>query len=365
VASVILIPTQVNLGIKGFFRFQTRDKFSGKITSDTGWFPNTILDAGRDAMGSRNDWMTYCQVGTDGTFPPTLAGRQAETSLGNHYAGTNTLVSGSVSNGQSGVAPYYGWKRKTWRFDAGTVATNLSEAAVGWGASGSTIITRAPILDPVLLTPTTVTPLANELLDVSYELRYYSPIEDVIGPQVTLDGVVYNTITRASAVTGDQWSNFIGSQIGHQVSDEADWSAFDGDIGTILTGPSGTSDGCGNTSQSSNVYANNSYERIMTCYAGAAGWNPPSLLGIRSIRIRTTAGEYQTSFHAVGTLARIPKDVNYQMTMLWTISWEEYIAPWVAGTYALGDRVTHIGLKWESDINNNTSEPGVADWTQI
>lgn len=362
---MIIVPTQINMGIKGYFRMRTINKFSGKVTSDTGWFPNTILDAGRNIMSERSDWMNYCQVGTDGNFPLLLSQRQAETSLSAHHAGTNALTPAGATWGQSGSAPYYGWKRKTWRFPEGTVAAILAEVAVGWDAGpGSTIITRAPVLDPVLETPTTVTPLIDELLEVMYELRYYAPTEDVIGPQVTLDGVVYDTITRAASVTGDQWSQFIGSAIG--VDPGTDWAAFSDNIGTVLTAPGGTSAACDTSSQTNAVYSNNSYEIVMNTPVGIQGWNVSG--GIRSVRIRTTAGDFQTQFNEVATVdpaGKIPKSSDYTMFMSWTLSWAEYIAPWVAGTYALGDRATHVGFTWQSTTINNTSEPGVADWVQI
>ena len=361
----LLVACETTMGMQGFLRLQCRNKFSGKITQDTGWFPNTILDAGRNVMATQVGWMDYCQIGTDGVFPLTLAQRQAETALGNHFAGTSTIVSGSTSNGQAGAAPYYGWKRKTWRFAAGTFngGINLSEAGIGWGTTGSTLISRAPILDPILQLPTTVTPLADELLDVTYELRYYPPLVDVDSPQVTLDGVAYNTLTRAASVTGDRWSASIGSVIGQYSAYITDWTAYDGNIGTILTGPNGVSAACDNANQYNSAYANNSYQMQVNCITGSTGWNLGS--GIRSIRLRTTAGDYQTQFNAAIGGATIPKTSAYTMTMAWTISWAEYIAPWLLtnAPYKLGDRASHNGLNWQSDIDNNSSEPGVANWT--
>ena len=55
---------------------------------------------------------------------------------------------------------------------------------------------------------------------------------------------------------------------------------------------------------------------------------------------------------------------------LWTaVSIDEYPA-WVQPTgahdaYSKGDKVTHSGKRWTSDVDNNTWEPGVYGWTEV
>ena len=55
---------------------------------------------------------------------------------------------------------------------------------------------------------------------------------------------------------------------------------------------------------------------------------------------------------------------------LWTaVSIDEYPA-WVQPTgahdaYGKGDKVTHSGKHWTSDVDNNTWEPGVYGWTEV
>ena len=55
---------------------------------------------------------------------------------------------------------------------------------------------------------------------------------------------------------------------------------------------------------------------------------------------------------------------------LWTaVSLDEYPA-WVQPTgahdaYSKGDKVTHSGKRWASDVDNNTWEPGVYGWTEV
>ena len=55
---------------------------------------------------------------------------------------------------------------------------------------------------------------------------------------------------------------------------------------------------------------------------------------------------------------------------LWTaVSLDEYPA-WVQPTgahdaYQTGDKVSHSGKRWTSDVDNNTWEPGVYGWTEV
>jgi hypothetical protein len=309
----LVVSTRTNLGIKGFFRLQTIDRFSGKCRIDTGWFPNTILTSGRNVMADGSTWMNFCQVGTDNT-----AATPAQTSLLGYHAGTSTIQ--STTTGQASSAPYYGWKRKVFRFGVGTVAANLQEVGVGWATSGSTLISRARILDPILGTPTVVTPLADEFLDVTYELRYYAPTDDVTSPSVTLDGTTYDTTTRAAVVTDAIWSSGIGTTMGAAGS-YTGWKAYDGNIGTVLTNPSGSGANCDVATQFNSTYSNNSYEIVMNCLTGSTGWNLGS--GIRSIRISTTAGAYQTQFEANPGGTTIPKTSAYTISMRWTLAWAE------------------------------------------
>jgi hypothetical protein len=302
------IPTYT-LGMKGFLRFQTINKFSGKVTSDTGFFPNLLLDAGRNYMATA-DFMTSCQVGTDNTAPNV-----SQTQLSGYHAGTTDIRSDVVGN-QVSVTPYYGWRRKVFRFAPGTVAANLSEAGVGWGTSGSTLISRALILDPVLQTPTTVTPLADEFLEVTYELRYYPPTTDVTSPSVTLNGIVYDTITRGAEVNSQYWTDYIGNKIGALGSQ---WYAYDGNIGTVLQNPSGSFDDLDSYALTNETYQNNSYEQVISCFVDVNSWNLGS--GIRSVRWRTTAGSFQTQFNANPGGATIPKSTSYFMNMKWKLAW--------------------------------------------
>jgi hypothetical protein len=300
------------IGVKGFLRVRCI-RPDGQARIDTGWFPNLILDAGRNYMATDN-FMTACQVGTDNTAPNVN-----QAALLGWVAGTTTIQDTDTGN-QVSVEPYYAWKRKLFRFPIGATVANLTEVGVGWGTSGSTLLSRAFILDPVTQNPTTISPLANEFLEVQYELRYYPPTADVVLPSVVLNGITYDTITRAAEVNSEHWTNGIGNKI--VASPAINWVAYNGAIGTILQNPSGTSGAVNNGSIATAAYVNNSYEVAVNVNVPSLDWNVAS--GIRSIRIRTTAGSFQTQFTANPGGAPIPKSASFTMFMQWKLSWTAF-----------------------------------------
>lgn len=312
---ILELEQKSKFGIKGFFRVQIKKKDSGIVRWDSGYFPNQILDNGRNQMATRSTWLTDCQVGTDST-PPNAS----QNALLGFVAGTDSIE--ETIRGANGVAPYYGYMRRTFRFNLGAALGNLSEVGVGWDkVLGSNLVSRALIIDPVTQEPTSVSLLADEVLDVTYEFRYYAPENDVVGPQVTLNGVVYDTVTRASSVTGERWYNDIGNLIGEYSPYNSSWRAYDGELGTVAQAPNGNAADCDNANHYNLAYLNNSYQRGIGANCGPTGWNLGA--GIRSLRIQTTAGSYQTRFGSAVGDNPIPKTADYIMTMRWMLSWEE------------------------------------------
>jgi len=341
------------LGMQGLFKFEVfkGTVVDGKVVETSGsrrvvadWFPNLILDAGRNIMNDHSNWATggsACQVGTSGTVPTT-----ADTGLIGFVIGTTNIHDSSF--GSEATPPYFGWEQTTYRFIPGEATGNLSEVGVGWSAlTGPYLISRALITDG-LGAPTTITVLADEYLDVTYQLRYYPPLEDVEGT-ITLNGVVYNTITRASSVNSELGLR-VGTALGEYSPTPASWQAYDGNIGSLVQAPSGTSAACDNADQSNQPYSNNSYEIDMLCNCGATGWNLGA--GIRSIRISTTAGNFQTQFNAQSDDSRIPKDINFTMSMTWKLTWAGWYWAYAYEKQANSDSVTPTTGNW----NYNTAK---------
>ena len=312
---MIILPP---FGVKGFLRLQTINKFSGKCRIDTGWFPNSVLFEGMNRMGGYSDYFNYAQVGTNNTTP-----QQTDTGLLGWHAGTNTIMENF--RGAAASPPYYGYRQKRFRFGAGTVAANLSEAGVGWGSTGATLWNRALIVD-LLGNPTTVTPLADELLDLTAQIRYYPPLVDVTGVK-TIGGENFNYLVRAAEVTNsDWWGNGIGTVVQHSCAYTSDWQVYDGEPGTLTQNPSGVAAAIDFTNGvSSNAYSNNSYTRTMNFNCGPNGWNAPGLL--RTLRFRTTAGSYQIRLGKVSDDSPLNKTSAKVIDGQFQVSWSEYVVP--------------------------------------
>ena len=292
-----MITMQHETQCAGWFKIEaTRPDGTRRVLAD--WFPNLILNGGLDRVGDNTDYMNWCQVGSGSTAPVAT-----QTALVNRIAGTSTRQS-SVEGAQAS-APYYGWFRRTYRFAQGVAAGNLSEVGVGWATSGS-LFSRALILDGGG-SPTTITVLSDEVLDVTYELRRYPGTVDLTGT-VVLDGVTHNWVSRVSGVTlAASWGGAWRTALDYA-------SAHSGDIGDVTaSAPSGTSR---NLSVTNLAYSSGSYARAATV---SAGLNDSNLSGgIRSILIFSYAGSgnYQIQFNPA-----IPKDNTKVLSLTIQHTW--------------------------------------------
>lgn len=301
-------------GLVGFYKLEavTLDDEGNEVTRRTlaDWFPNLILDAGLERL-VQDRYIEYCQVGTGNTAPAIT-----DTALQTRVAGSSTMQAGAAS--VQGSAPYYAWLRKTYRFAAGTATGNLSEVGVGWASVGN-LFSRALILDGGG-NPTTITVLANEVLDVTYELRVYPPLADVAG-NITIAGVNYSYTLRACNVTTGVTA--LGSQPGWGLDSGNGWfwgaddafhstNAYDGAIGTIVQSPSGNNLGAG--SGTAQAYVANSRQRDYVLSYGLNAGNGAG--GIKSIRWGSLRSAYQIEF-----TPNIPKTASKTLNITVRHSW--------------------------------------------
>lgn len=241
--------------LEGWFKFETLKvdahgrpiEASRKVVAD--WFPNLILDQGLNRQGTQTVNVNACQVGTGNSTPIASQG-----SLDNRIAGTTTIQS-STETAQSS-SPFYRARTIVFRFAAGTATGTLAEVGVGWSATlAGSLYSRALILTAGG-SPTTITVLADEVLDVTYQNRlYYSETDGSYNATIT--GVGTLTVTaRASRVNAT--CNWNMGQGGVWRVGTGSGSVYNGALGPITGIPSGTassSDGFSNA-----AYVNNSYQ---------------------------------------------------------------------------------------------------------
>ena len=312
----------MQVGIRIRFKFFSVNPVTFKETRLSGWCGNTLLTTGRNKLASL-DWFDWCHIGTDST--PSVEGQSA---LLGFIASTNTQPVAAVSAAQSS-SPYFGWKRKRFRFapDSGIQDENLNEIAIGWSGTDGDITNRALIVDDEGA-QVSITPLAGEILDALVEVSYYPPLSDATGT-VVFDGVTYNYIMRAAAViTASAWADSIGQKIESFCQDVSHWHAYDDDIGTLEQYPSGTSKDSEHTNDVTETYVNNSYEIDFGMGSGPTGWNSLTNKLLRSLVVLTTAGHYQIQFDSQANPGfGIPKTVLKVIDFAFTLGWEEEIVP--------------------------------------
>ena len=311
----------MNVGIKTRYKFIAVNPNTMEERELSGWCENILLTSGRNELANRN-WFTYCQVGTDSTAPAI-----GQTGLLGYVAGTNQIE--ETVTGTQSSAPYYGWKRKRFRFNPGEAVGNLNEVAIAWaGTAGANCVTRALIVD-INGVQTTITPLVTEILDVVVEVRYYPPLIDTTGT-VVLNGITYNYIVRAAAATSSSaWALSIGDRIQSYAISNADWSGYDNDIGTIDQAPNGVSVQSDNANDYTNAYSNNSYQIIFGMIVGpgtlnSTGWYITTGKLLRSILFKTTAGWYQIQFDSQANPGfGVPKTDAFTMQVQFILGWSE------------------------------------------
>lgn len=299
-------------GVAGFYTLTV-----GKLDADgnmiprqvVGPFKNIILDQGLERMGTDSSWFSYCQVGS-GNTPPSVT----DTALQSHIAGSNTAVSNTLAVGVS--EDYYARRRRVYQFAEGVAAGNISEVGVGWAASGSTLYSRALVVDGSN-NPITITVLSDEVLEVTYEHRIYPPLTDVTGT-VNISGVDYDYTLRAANVTSDAtgfgpgWglssSSSNGNAAGLRPSNNGH-SCRSGDLAPVTGIPSGTIP-VGSLSVSNAAYSAGTLRRDGTLTWGLGGDS------IRSIVYCFYWGAFQIQFTPL-----IPKSASNVLSLTFRIAW--------------------------------------------
>lgn len=289
--------------VQGFFRLEVY-RPDGRKRLDTGFFPNLILDQGLNTIGTTGGWLGACRVGTGNTAPAN-----GQTNLISHVAGTSTTQASNT--GAQSSAPYYGWMTKTYRFSPGAAAGNLAEVGIGTSTSnGANLFSRALILDGAL-SPTTLTVLSDEFLDVTYELRVYAPPSDGAGT-IMISSSNYDYVSRASqANSAGVWSpgttGFSGGGGG-----TSSVTAYSGAIGAITSTPAGSQS---SQTPSDIAYSDSTYRRDFTA---SWGLNDANFGGSGITAFRTA---FQCGAMQYGLTPGIAKDATKTLAMTFRHTW--------------------------------------------
>lgn len=327
-----LKPYPLQLG--GEYKCSVLNVNTGEERDLTGWFSNLITDVGLDNVGQTGGRTSICQIGT-GTGAPSFS----DTALQAPVASTGTVSSTTSESGGS-ATPGNNWHQwsKTFQF-AQSLEGNFTELGISNSAHtnvGAVLWSRELIRDSQG-NPTTITVLEDEILQVTYRLRMYFPLEDIIG-QVNIAGVDYDYILRRCLDSaGEHWA--AGGQAGGQAgiytstpssSGRVPARAYSGDISAGANLPDGPS-----SIRSSGVtvaYEPGSLERLATLIWGLTAANFE--LGLRSIVYTTLStaassaaagngwGAYQIQFDPP-----IPKDNTLIFEITVGISWARYAPP--------------------------------------
>lgn len=313
----LLLPIQPSIAMAGFFKLEAV-KPDGRIRPLTGWFPNIITNQGFDDLGARGGPWNGVAVGSGNSTPVVT-----QTALDAIIASTSNFFSNS--NTIQGTSPYYGATIQTWQFPVGAAAGNLSEVGV-YNVSPTALFSRALILDGGG-SPTTITVLSNEALNVTYSLRGYAPLTDVTG-SITMDQAYTYTIRASNAASNGAWSTDSGHYSALMLPDifgnsGSGVTAFNGALGSITGQPAGTSAGgsqCNNAAYTTGSYQRSAVPGFDINHGNLSG-------GITAIQLQygnsNGGGFYVTGRGAfqIGFSPAIPKDNTKVLTLNVTLAW--------------------------------------------
>lgn len=227
------------VGMSGQYRFVLSD-LMGRTVYETDWSDNVILDQGLDQIGSSSSVHSYNAIGDDNT-----AASPTQTALGGYLASTLTGSAGAGSSEFGGSPDYEFSSIVGSRHIAGAGTGTIRETGQHiQGNPGVGGLYNRHVISPEI--PKGV----DQNLDVWWKHTYFPYLTDVDGPQLVLDGVTYDTKTRACDVA-QTLSSLAYGRI-QSVGGSNDFRVYDGPLGALTDfGPTGNT----TTDKGSNVLA--------------------------------------------------------------------------------------------------------------
>lgn len=295
------------LGLSGEYQF-TVFNADRSVKSVSNWVKNLITDIGMDRIGTGSSMGIYCRIGTGTTAPAN-----ADTQLVSQSASASTTV-GSPSSVNAGTPNYESIFTITYEFALGAVVGNMAEVGIGWSSSGATLFSRALILDGGG-SPTTITVLVTEILQVTYRFTMWPVLTDVTST-VTISGVVYAYTARTRSIATALAGNVFGSLLNSAAA-----TAYNGAIGAITAVPAGTSAALTVSALAS--YTNGTYYRDCTLSAAIGSVNLAG--GIRCITFDGQGGGSANNFRTQMEFTPvIPKDNTKVLSLTMRQPWSRH-----------------------------------------
>ena len=273
-------------------------------------FNNLITNQGLDNLHVHSIIDTF-YISSENTEPTV-----DDSSISGVIASSRTAIASGISKTSITAPNYYRSWYKTVRFAAGTAA-NVAKVAVGWDSGYWAI----QLVKDSSGMPTVITKLADEILDITYELEFHISVEDVVGV-INISGEPYNYIMRPCNLNAYWFPDQPPISFGMPA-----FYIHSGTLGSITGEPGGTSETVVVTKLG---YVTGSYEIGYTANVPLNQGNYPT--GIRSIHYFYQAGGngyiFQAEFSRVSDGAAIVK-TNLQTLRLPPvyIKWGRYVTP--------------------------------------
>lgn len=324
-------PLKVSGRLAGEYTLRKYKAGTDQLIQQIGPFENLITDAGLNRMGTGApiDGGNCCFVGTGSAAPATT-----DTQLQSFFVQSNSFqVWWAQATERGGSPTYFVRGAGTWRFDAGAFNnTNLTEVGVGWfdpdasnPSANHRCFSRALIVDG-LGSPTTITLLPDEYLDVTYSAKFYPYLGSDVVQTVNISGVSYTFTSRSCGVN----SNY--TNLTNAFGDVAPPILYTGTAaGTAPSLGAVTDDGLTNAGAADTAasvsmvsYVNNSNELSANFTWSLMMGN--LAYGVRGLTWESVAGSIKPIVQRTQTTISpaIPKDSTKILSFGLTFSWDRY-----------------------------------------
>lgn len=307
----------LHIGIGGIFDVVKGRGSEGVIEEETGrWnMHNNVTDIGLDMVALTPGYAfgfaypyNACQVGAGNTAPSnsdvSLVSPIAAVGAtdGPDGGGTRTYVSGP---------PAYWQMVRTYQFGTGVAAGNIAELGIFSSQSDANHLFCRELVRDGSGNPTTITVESDEILIVTYTLRFYLDTDDFSGT-ITIGDTDYDYTRRLMDV--DSIPLIYRAMVQNGDGDAARCNAYNGSMSSINDTPTGSSATILLTFDS---YTTGSHNRGVagTFAVDAANFSP----GITVLAVLSYLHQYQFGFDPA-----IPKVLGQQLSVRFRLSWDRY-----------------------------------------